>query len=287
LNAYQERRERRMNRKNVWIMIVGAVLVLAGPALAQFKPDEVAEWPKWEEFLKSANITASEQIISRDAVTKPYKLTLEKDGVVRNGLWKNIDNRRPGEYFDSWMYEIAAYRMDRLLGLDMVAPTVERRFKEERGSLQLWVDSIMDLKKKEEDKVKTPSYKIYPWNLTTYLQRAFDNLIGNEDRTTNNVLITKDWGMYLIDHSRTFRTSKKFTDQLIFRKGGKDGDKLMLMLPRTFVEKLKRLDSASIHEALGEYLNDGEISAVLKRRDLILKEVERLIKENGEDKTLY
>ena len=231
-----------MKRKSAWIMIAGAVLVLAGPALAQFKPEEVAEWPKWEEFLKTANITASEQMIGSDAVTKPYKLTLEKDGVVRFGLWKNIDGR-PGGYIDSWKYEIAAYKMDRILGLDMVPPTIERRFKEERGSLQLWVDSQMSLKKKEDDKIKTPSYKVYPWNLATYLERAFDNLIGNEDRHMNNILITKDWGLYLIDHSRSFRTSKKFTDQLIYRKGGKEGDKFMLKLPRAFVEKLRRLDA--------------------------------------------
>ena len=227
-----------MKKRNVGIVVTAAVFLVMGFALAQFKPDEVAEWLKWEEFLKAADITASEQLTGSDAVTKPYKLTLEKDGVVRFGLWKNIDGR-PGGYVDSWKYEIAAYKIDRLIGLDMVPPTVERRFHEERGSLQLWVDSQMSLKKKEDDKIKTPSYKVYPWNLATYLERAFDNLIGNEDRHMNNILITKDWGLYLIDHSRTFRTSRKFTDQLIYRKGGKEGDKLMLKLPRVFVEKLR------------------------------------------------
>jgi hypothetical protein len=275
-----------MNRKSAWILIAGAVLVLAGPALAQFKPDEVAEWPKWEEFLKSANITASEKMTGPDSVTNPYKLTLEKDGVVRFGLWKNIDGR-PGGYVDSWRYEIGAYKIDRLLGLDMVPPTIERRFKEERGSLQLWVDSQMSLKKKEDDKIKTPSYKVYPWNLATYLERAFDNLIGNEDRHMNNILITKDWGLYLIDHSRSFRTSRKFTDQLIYRKGGKEGDKLMLKLPRKFVDALRGLTDASIREAVGEYLTEDEVAACIKRRDLILKEVERLIKANGEAETIY
>jgi hypothetical protein len=275
-----------MKKRNAWIVATAPVFLMMGFALAQFKPDDVAGWPKWEEFLKAAEITASEQLTGSDAVTKPYKLTLEKDGVVRFGLWKNIDGR-PGGYVDSWKYEIAAYKIDRLIGLDMVPPTVERRFHEERGSLQLWVDSQMSLKKKEDDKIKTPSYKVYPWNLATYLERAFDNLIGNEDRHMNNILITKDWGLYLIDHSRSFRTSRKFTDQLIYRKGGKEGDKLMLKLPRAFVEKIRKLDSASLREAVGEYLADAEIDACLKRRDLILKEVERLIKENGEAETIY
>ena len=208
------------------------------------------------------------------------------DGATRFGLWKDIEGR-PAGYIDSWKYEIAAYRIDRLVGLNMIAPTVERRFKETRGSVQLWVEYMMTLKKKEEDKIKTLSYKTIPWNLATYLQRAFDNLIGNEDRTTNNVLISKDWGMYLIDHSRSFRSTKKFTDQLIYRKGGKEGDKFMLKLPRAFVEKLRGLTAASVREAVGEYLTDAEIEACIKRRDLILKEVERLVKENGEAETLY
>jgi hypothetical protein len=276
-----------MNKKRVGFALTGAVLLLAGTAAAQFKTEEVAEWPKWEEFLRTADITASEQLLSRDAVTKPYRLTLEKDGVTRFGLWKDIDDRRPGNYFDSWKYEIAAYLLDRFLELNMVAPTIERRFKEERGSLQLWVDSLMSLKQKEADNVKPPSYKVFPLNRAIYLQRAFDNLIGNEDRTTNNVLITKDWGLYLIDHSRAFRTSKKFTDQLIYRKGGKEGDKLMLQLPRAFVERLRRLTDASMRSDLGEVLTDAEIAACLKRRDLILAEVERLIKLNGEAETIY
>lgn len=275
-----------MERKKGWFLLAAAVLLWTGSAAAQFKPEEVAEWPKWEEFLKTANITASQQLTGSDAVTNPYKLTLEKDGVVRFGLWKNIDGR-VGGYIDSWKYEIAAYRMDRFLGLDMVPPTIERRFREDRGSLQLWVDSQMSLKKKEDDKIKTPSFKVYPWNLATYLERAFDNLIGNEDRHMNNILITKDWGLYLIDHSRSFRSSRKFTDQLIYRKGGKEGDKLMLKLPRAFVDKLRGLTAAGLREVLGEYVTDAEIEACLKRRDLILKEVDRLIQANGEAETLY
>jgi hypothetical protein len=275
-----------MRRRRVWIPLLAGVLGILGLAIAQFKAEDVAEWGKWEEFLKTANITAGEKMTGPESVTNPYKLTLEKDGVVHFGLWKNIDGR-PGGYIDSWRYEIAAYKVDRLLGLNMVPPTVERRFKEERGSLQLWVDNLMSLKKKEDDKIKTPSYKVYPWNLATYLQRAFDNLIGNEDRHMNNILINKDWGLYLIDHSRSFRTAKKYIDQLIYRKGGKEGDKLMSKLPRTFVENARMLTDASIRGAVGEYLTEEEIAACLKRRDLILKEVDRLIQLNGEAETIY
>jgi hypothetical protein len=61
----------------------------------------------------------------------------------------------------------------------------------------------------------------------------------------------------------------------------------MKELPRAFVEKLKTLTFDTIRAAVGEYLSDEEINAVLIRRDLILAEVDRLIKENGEANVLY
>jgi hypothetical protein len=196
-----------------------------------------------------------------------------------------------GGYIEGWEHEIAAYLMDKFLNLNMVPPTIERRFNEDRGSLQLWMDSMMSYNKYNEEraagKVKMPSYKVFPFNRATYLHRAFDNLIANEDRHANNILFTSDWRIFLIDHSRSFRTTKKFTDNLIYTEKHKEGDKSMKELPRAFVEKLKGLTFESIKGAVGEYLTDEQINAVLKRRDLMLKEIDRLIKKNGEENVLY
>jgi hypothetical protein len=266
------------------------VLSLAAQAYAQFLPQEVAEWPKWEEFLKTANITGEEELTGPGAVTNPWKLTLEKDGIKRFALWKNAKGLMNG-YVEGWDNEIAAYRMDRLLGLNMISPTIERRFREDRGSLQLWIEDTITYDKynreKAKGKMKMPSYKVFPVDRAIYLHRAFDNLIANEDRHANNLLLTTDWRIILIDHSRSFRTSKKFTEALIYTEKHPEGPKLMKELPRAFVDKLKGLTFASIRGALGEYLTDEQINAVLKRRDLILKEIDRLIKLNGEENTLY
>jgi hypothetical protein len=125
---------------------------------------------------------------------------------------------------------------------------------------------------------------VFHFNRAYYLQRAFDNLIANEDRHQNQYLITEDFRMLLIDHSRSFRTSGKFTKNLINTKKNR---KEMKQLPAEFVEKLRALDFDMIREAVGEYLTDKEIEAVLKRRDLILKEVDARIEDLGEDKVLY
>ncbi len=274
-----------MRTKRMMILAAGFLLA-AGAARAQLLPGELGEEAKWIEFLKSAAITTAEQRTGSEAVTNPYQLTLEKDGVKHFGLWKNVDKlemARP----DRWRYEIAAYLMDRLVGLNIVPLTVERRYKEDRGSIQLWEESQFNLKTKNDKKIGVPPRYTYGWNNATFLQRAFDNLIANEDRHANNMLITQDWRMILIDHSRSFRTSKKFTEKLIYTEKHPEGPKLMKQLPRAFVDKLKGLTAESIKAAVGEYLEDDEIKAVLLRRDLILAEIERLIKKNGEENTLY
>jgi hypothetical protein len=270
-------------RPLVW---AAGLMLVSGFAQAQLLPGELADEAKWGEFLKTAPVTAAEQFRSSEAVANPYKLTLEKDGASHVGLWKNIDKiemARP----DCWRYEIAAYRMDRLLGLNMIPLTVERSYKENRGSIQLWEENQFSLKTKNDQKIGVPPRYTFHWNRAIYLQRAFDNLIANEDRHANNILITQDWRMILIDHSRSFRTSKKFTDKLIYTEKHPEGPKLMKELPRVFVEKLKALTAASIKEVVGEFLEEDEIKAILLRRELILAEIDRLIKKNGAENTLY
>ncbi|MDH4218537.1 MAG: hypothetical protein OEY18_08705 [Candidatus Aminicenantes bacterium] len=275
--------------KNAFSVFLFSVLILGFSlqALAQFTKEEVAEREKWEEFLQTAEIVGSEQPFSdREAVTNPWKLILEKDGITKHAIWKNCEGR-PRGYVENWRWEIAAYRLDKYLGINMVPPTVEIRFKGDRGSCQLWVDSMMSLKDKYEKDIKTPSYKLFPWNRALYIQRLLDNLIANEDRHQNQFLITEDWRMILIDHSRTFRTSKKFTEKLIYDEKYKEGPRLMKEIPRELYVNLKTLNQEAIQSVVGEYLTEEEIEAVLKRRDLVIAWLDKQIKKEGEDKVLY
>ena len=282
------RLEGRVEMKKGWIVIVlcGLAAAQAPQLLAQFTAEELAQRPQWEEFLATAKEIAQQQITGAEAVTSPWKLTLQLGDVTHNALWKNARGRMGG-YIEGWQYEIADYRLDKYLGLDMVPPTVERRFRGDPGSCQLWVTDTMSLKEKEEKKIKTPPRWVFGWNRSTYLQRFWDNLIANEDRHQNQILLTKDWRMILIDHSRSFRTSKKFTEKLIYTEKHPEGPKLMSQLPRVLVEKTKALTFDSIRGVVGDTLTDEEIKDVLLRRDLILKEIDKLIKKNGESEVLY
>jgi hypothetical protein len=253
---------------------------------AQLTHEELAERAQWEEFLKTAEVIDKRQMTGPYAVTNPYVLTLRKDNITRNALWKNPEGKFKG-FLEGWNYEIAAYRLDKYLELNMIPPTVEKIFKGKRGSCQLWVESKMSLKDKEKQKIALPRECITSWNRALYLQRAFDSLIANEDRHQGNILITEDWRMILIDHSRSFRSSKKFTEKLIYDLGGEGKYYYITPLPKTFVEKIETLNFQLIKEIVGKYLSDKEIQSVLIRKELLLNKIDRLIERYGEDKVLY
>jgi len=269
-------------RALVVLVLCGLAAAEAPRLLAQFTAEELAQRERWEDFLKTAAVAGEKQIVGEMAVTSPWRLTLTKDGLSHDALWKNIEGRVRG-YVEGWKYEIAAYLLDKALGLNMVPPTVERRFHEGLGSCQIWVDDCITLKQREEQKLKMPSHKVFGWNRATYLQRFWDNLIANEDRHRNQILLTKDWRMVLIDHSRSFRIWKK----LIYTERHPEGPKLMSELPRSIVENIKGLTFDGVRGIVGNNLSDDEIRTLLVRRDLILAEIDRLVKKNGEARVLY
>jgi hypothetical protein len=273
--------------KRLFLSIIIFVFLLTSISVyAQFTSEEIGEREKIEDILKTADITKAEEI--GEGVTKPWRLYLNKGGEELSGCWKNPHGIQKG-HLEGWQYEIAAYRMDKLLGLDMIPPTVEREFEGQRGSFQLWIITELSLLDVMEQGIplpdKNPEATVF--NRGKYLTRAFDSLIANEDRTQQNIRYTKDWRTILIDHSRSFRSKKKYQKRLLYGKNGLKEKQLFRQLPRTFVEKIKNLTFDTIKEAVGTYLTDEEITAVLARKELILAEIGEMIDEMGQDKVLY
>ena len=257
-------------------------------ATPQLTLDQVSERAKWESFLETAEIVGYAQPLDpRLAVTEPWKLTLKKDGVTMHAWWKNVEGRPKG-YPDSWKWEIAAYRLDKYLGLNMIPPIVVKRFRGDKGCCSLdYGDTITLRQKKAQDLKPSSGAKVASLYRAMYLQRAFDNLIGNGDRNEGDVLYTTDWRMLLIDHSRAFYTSKKYTKKLLFDENTRPLSMPMRQLPRVFVEKLKSLNSEIIKDIVGEYLSEKEIQCVLVRKDLIIDYLHKRIEQHGEAAVLY
>lgn len=274
-----------MKHKALGILFLGLALLHGPSAFGQFLPQEVAGREGIERFLLTAEILRTESI--GEGVTKPTKVYLGKDGIEGKAVWKNPSGLQLG-FWEGWQYEIAAYRMDKLIGLNMIPPTVERALNGKKGSLQYWVESKCSLLELQEKGIPIPAST----DRMKYLTRAFDSLIANEDRTQQNIRYTEDWRTILIDHSRSFRSGREFTEKLLFgprgvRKSADGRPFLYRQLPRAFVDSLKAMTFENVKGAVGTCLTEKEIRSLLARRDLLLEDIAEMIKAQGESQVLY
>ena len=178
------------------------------------------------------------------------------------------------DFQDSWKTDVAAYELDKMIGLGMVPTTVERRHRGDRGSMQWWVDNTMSELDRVEDGIAPPDPQA--WSEMVYKMRLFDSLIYNVDRQTRNMLVTEDWRIVLIDHSRSFRTTAEL------RKPDQ-----MTRFSKSLLENIAKLDEEALKERLGNYLTVYQIRAILERRDLILGHAKELVRQRGEERVLF
>jgi len=274
-------------------------LAAAAAAAGQLKPEEITGRAAWENFLATAEIVSARQ--TGQGVTKPWKLTLEKNGVRHDAAWKDVDRmvtNRGERVLDSWKSEVAAYRVDKLVGLDLIPPCVEREFapppatRKQKGSLSFWVESRMNYLEMQEKGVSFPAGREVEFDRMKYLVRLWDCLIANADRTQQNILLTEDWRTIMIDHSRAFQPAAGYSRQLIFGADGMqkldDGRPLLIRLvPRALYERILTLDEPKIRASVGDYLSDRQIDGIVARIALIRKEVEAMATVDGENKVFY
>ena len=227
----------------------------------------IGRYEEFEKFLLTAPITRTKEIGT--GVTIPRRAYFAPGGLAESAIAKNIDEGVMKPYLDRYASEIGAYRLDRLLELDMVPPTVERRIDGETCSLQLWVENCRQLKQIE----KESKADIDLWNEQVYRHRVFDDLIMNIDRNSGNMLIDPVWNLILIDHSRAFDARKS---KMPFE---------LSKIDRPLFERLKKLDKKTLQAQLRSYVTFG-VDPILQQRDRIVKEFERLIAKNGEANVL-
>jgi len=159
---------------------------------------------------------------------------------------------------DTWEYNVAGYRLDRLIGLNMVPVSVPRRWERNEASFTWWVDDVlMDEGDRLKKKLGAPDVEL--WNEQMQLVRVFDQLIYNTDRNVGNLLITKNWRIWAIDHTRAFRryTTLKSAANLT-------------RCDRQVLERLKTLDRPTLERTMTPYVGEFELKGLLARRDAIV-----------------
>ena len=96
-----------------------------------------------EDYLRIADVIKMEEI--GVGVTRPRRAYLAPGGLVDRMAWKTITPGLHEGFWESYKSEIAAYELDKLLGLDMIPPTVERRVKGDLGAAIMWVSPTKEL----------------------------------------------------------------------------------------------------------------------------------------------
>ena len=171
---------------------------------------------------------------------------------------------------DSYLYNIAAYRLAALLGLDNVPMSVLRRVDDEPAAVTWWVaDVAMTEKERVEQRALGPD----PARTTRqfYTHYVFDELIQNRDRNQGNILWTSDWKMWLIDHTRAFRQDVELSEPERLTRIGRD-----------LFDSLRGLTADALEAAVGDSLSRGERSSVMQRRNLLLQHFDDRIARIGE-----
>lgn len=224
-----------------------------------------------EKFLETAEVTGNEEIGT--GITEPIRLTLQQGNKSLYAVYKNFDSdpglERKSGYIsrvinnaDRYQYDVAAYRLDRLLDLQLVPVSVMRKINNREGVVTDWLNDSIN----ERDRLKNEiNFEGYCNQWEQYrLRYIFDVLIFNGDRNLTNILWSKkDFMMRLTEHSRAFRVKKTRPKQ--YRRVDLEVSDLLR-------ERLQDLNENNLERELGPYLNSRQIKAILARRDLILKQ---------------
>ena len=223
----------------------------------------IGRYADFEEFIRSAKIERLKDIGT--GVTLPRHAYFAPGGLAGGVIAKNLPPGRKDGYWESYKSEIAAYRLDRLLEMDMVPPTVEREVEGVKMSVQLWAENTRTFK----DNNGRPAPDVDKWNYQVHRQRVFDDLAGNIDDNAGNLLLDPAWNLLLVDHSRCFTSEAKMPFPLT-------------IIDRPFFERIKALDQAAVKQAIGDLLPPGGLAALMKRRDDIVKTFSKLAAEKGD-----
>jgi hypothetical protein len=237
-----------------------------------------------EEFLASSDVARSKT--RREGVNKYKKVVLDKDGVWANSLfrWENVVKRpelnrtslgsENRHFRDSYESELAAYKVSEILGLYNIPPTVYREVEGRSGSVQLWMEKTTTEVDRRKQGLSPPD--VTSWNRQSHDMRVFDNLINNIDRNQSNILIDKDWNLWLIDHTRSFAMDESLPSPEEVER-----------CSRSLYNALKEMDEDLVRETLGSLLRAAEVDAFFVRREKLLKILEDRVADVGESNVFY
>ncbi len=263
------------DRRNILILGIALGLLTIGNT-ADISEIGQHEWEReeMEVFLKTAHIISidKDQEAGR---TSPWEIMLQVDDKTEKGFFKHVDRRRPGFLADSYIYELAAYELDRMLDANMVPPVVNRQVESIDGSLQLFVAGCM----RESDRSRrslSPPDEVQFEDMKKEIS-IFEHLTYCVPNDPDDVLIQKEcWKIWRVDFSQAFVPEHNLIPDLP-----------VLRCSRKLWRNLKALDESEVRSRLAVFLNPREIEAVLDRRLRLIEKIQAIIEQKGEDAVLF
>ena len=257
------------------------ILILTGLCVSSLSSAELTDAEK-EQFLRTAEVIRTRELSV--GVTRPLRATLARDGFQHDAQIQHVDEYEPIKdlpsgtqinFRDFWGFNVAAYRLDRLLGLEMVPVSIERSYQGEPAAFTWWVDDVLMMEKERWQKNQDPPDRD-AWNRQMWKARVFNELTYNTDPNLGNVLITRDWKIRLIDYTRAFRIQRNIRKKENLQR-----------IERGLLAALEALNWPALESELGDLLEESELEAILERRDLIVEIFREKIAESGEAAVLY
>ncbi len=225
-------------------------------------------------FLESAEPVEIEEM---DAGTnkKKRRVTLEQGGVTARSIHRNtFDYREMATvgFVDSYLSELAAYELSRMLGLHTVPATTRRKIKKV-GAIQLWIEGATTEADRLRGEIEPPDPEWFEQQID--MLRVFDNLIANTDRNPGNIIIGADWRVWYIDHTRSFAGYDELRDP-----------KRLVRCERGVWARLQSISDEELETRLKGYAR-RYIPELKLRRRLVVDHLRALIAEQGEEAVLF
>lgn len=217
----------------------------------------VGRYAEIEEYLRTAEcVTIDLQKSDPQGATTHVRCALRPGGPAGRLLWKSAPPGVHRGFRQSYKSEIAAYEVDKLLKMDMVAPAVERDFKGIPGAAVLWVERTAPYNG------EPPSGKDREqWDRQVARMVMFDRLIGNGSRNLNNMLRDGAGNLILIDHTRAFDVGAELPTE-------------RSEIDRDYWTRIEALTRAQLDAVLRPWLDEEQIAAILARRDRMRAAIE-------------
>jgi hypothetical protein len=216
-------------------------------------------------------------------VTGTQRLTLGSGDVIHDAHVQGIDESKAKfetpmgtelNFRDCYKFNVAAYRLDRMLGLNMTPPSIERRWAGKSTAFTWWIPDAMMEGERKKKHLEPPDPEAF--NRQMFVVRVFDQLLFNTDRNLQNLLITPDWKLWMIDHTRCFRIRRDLA-----------APKNLVKCDRTMLARMRELTKDGLTKELGDCLRSTEIDGLLARRDKIVAFFDERITKLGEDRVLF